>query len=249
MFLLLTSLLFLGEVAKARLKVTQLGGREELQFQPGEVSYQNIQQPLPTRQNRCPDVTCADPERSPLDPKDCSPSNCDNSQCKFRGCVHYGAFGPQWMPDPCTICSCHDRQELCTIIDCSADLECYGYPKRVKEGDCCETCDFGVPENECGVVPNGVKSLYTALGDKDCQTDVVVHGCNKQFVLGEDEKIYRCRPVETTQTHTLDQGCRNGVSEVTYADVSSCVKEEVSSWQIPQDLDFSPRKCNSYVEP
>ena len=230
--------------------VTRLGGERELKLSQSEVSYQQLvpseEKPQPTT---CPAPTCANPEKSSMHSDNCPPSDCDKSLCKFRGCVHYGAFGPQWMPDPCTICSCHGNQELCTAIECQENLECYGHPTRVKEGDCCPSCDFGVPEKECGVVPTGVKSLYAALGDKDCQTDVLIYGCDKEFILGEDGKIYRCRPVEETQTYALDQACSNGINQMTYLDVSSCVKEEISLWQLPQDYDFSPRECSYYVKP
>ena len=194
-------------------------------------------------------LTCADPEADPQYTGNCPPSNCDNSQCKFRGCVHFGAFGPQWMPDPCTICSCHDAQELCTEIKCEESLECYGYPSRVKEGECCPSCDYGVSENECGVIPAGVKSLYTALGDHSCQRDVLLYGCDKHYFRGKDGKYYQCRAVETVRTLDMGEECDANVHQVTYMDTERCNKEVVLPSELPQDLDLEPRSCALYVEP
>lgn len=194
-------------------------------------------------------LTCADPVTDPNHLGPCSPMNCDNSKCKFRGCVHYGAFGPQWMPDPCTICRCQLKREACTKIECAEGLECYGYPTGVKEGECCPSCDFGVPEGECGVIPTGYKSLYVALGDHNCQKDILLHGCNKNFIAGKDGKFYQCKPVMVAHTVEMDEDSTADIHQVMYNDTASCTKEEISPSELPQDLDFEPRKCAFYVDP
>lgn len=247
--LLIVSLWFVKESQARLMKVTPRDEltKESLGFNQNNLILekpQPIHKPEVQSTDECPSVTCADPEYGP---GDCS-SNCDKSRCKFKGCVHYGAFGPQWMPDPCTICSCNNREELCTKIECDDKLECYGYPSVVKEGDCCLSCDFGVADSECGVVPTGYKSLYVALGDQTCQKDVLLHGCDKHYIAGKDGKYYQCTPMETVHTVDMDQNhCENNVQHVTYMDTEHCVKREISPSELPQDIDFSPKSCAIFV--
>lgn len=246
------SLCFLRETTARLVEVIEIGEEREFRPSKGSLRFTNLepsQQNEDTSQNTesCPPLTCADPEYDSQQNGKCP--NCDNSMCMFRGCVHWGAFGPQWRPDPCTWCTCHAKRKLCTKIECDSYLECYGYPSRVKEGDCCPTCDFGVPEDECGVIPTGIKSLYTALGDYNCQKDVVLHGCNKEFIAGQDGKYYRCRPVKSLREIVMGEECYSGIQQVTYMDTDHCIKEEISSNELPQDLDFTPNSCAYYVEP
>ena len=252
--LLLVSLCFLSETTGRLLEVIERGGERELRLTKESVGHVN---PVPSQQTdsssqnkqSCPPVTCADPEDDPQHTGNCRYSNCGNSKCKFRGCVHFGAFGPQWMPDPCTICSCHKNEELCTEIECEDNTECYGYPSRVKEGDCCASCDFGVSDEECGVILTGTKSLYVALGDQSCQKDVVLHGCNKDYIAGKDGKFYQCRAEQSLHKQEMGEECCNSVHEVTYVDTDRCIKEEILPSELPQDLDFTPKSCAIYVEP
>ena len=246
------SLCFPRETTCRLLEAIEKGEERELRLSKESLKLTNLepnQQNEATSQNTqsCPQLTCADPEYDSQQNGNCP--NCDKSECKFRGCVHFGAFGPQWSPDPCTFCSCHRKRELCTKIECEDNLECYGYPSLVKEGDCCPTCDFGVPEDECGLIPTGIKSLYTALGDHSCLKDVVVHGCDKDFIAGKDGKFYRCRPMESLHHQEMGKECYNSVHQVTYMDIERCIKEEISSSELPQDLDFAPKSCAFYAEP
>ena len=253
--LLVLSLWLLTETRAKHLTVNQRGGDRE-----NKLTQESLILDLPSQQNdvqsddtdQCSQsLTCADPEADPKHIGTCPPTNCDNSKCKFRGCVHYGAFGPQWMPDPCTICSCHRKNEVCTKIECGESLDCYGYPTVIKEGECCPSCDFGVPENECGVIPTGYKSLYTALGDQSCQKEVLLHGCNKDYIAGKDGKFYQCKPVAKAHAHTLEtsEDCNADIYQVTYMDIVRCTKEEISPRELPQDLDFQPRRCTLYFDP
>ena len=164
------SLCLLTEIKAKNLRVNQRGelAQESLILDIKDFP-QPAQQKVPDRDECSQVLTCADPVTDPNHSGPCSSMNCDNSKCKFRGCVHYGAFGPQWMPDPCTICSCQLKKEACTKIECEEKLDCYGYSTGVKEGECCPSCDFGVAEGECGVIPTGYKSLYVALGDQNYQ--------------------------------------------------------------------------------
>ena len=251
--LAILSLCLLTEIKAKNLRVNQRGelAQESLILDIKDFP-RPAQQKVPQSEDReeCSQVlTCADPVTDPNHSGPCSSMNCDNSKCKFRGCVHYGAFGPQWMPDPCSICSCHLKREACTKIECEEKLDCYGYPTGVKEGECCPSCDFGVPEDECGVIPTGYKSLYAALGDQNCQKDVLLHGCNRNYIAGKNGKFYQCKPVITTHTVEMDKGCEADIHRVTYMDTARCTKEEISPSELPQDLDFEPRKCAFYVDP
>ena len=251
--LVVVSLCLLTETNAKYLRANQRG---ELTQESLILDIKNFQQPAQQNDVQSEDteecsqvLTCADPVTDPHHRGPCSSMNCDNSKCKFRGCVHYGAFGPQWMPDPCTICNCQLKREVCTKIECEESLECYGYPTGVKEGECCPSCDFGVPENECGVIPTGYKSLYTALGEQNCQKDVLLHGCNKNYIAGKDGKFYQCKPVIMTHTVEMGEDCKANIHQVTYTDTAHCTKEEISPDELPQDLDFEPRKCTFYVNP
>lgn len=194
-------------------------------------------------------LRCADPVTDPNYTGPCPSRNCDNSKCKFRGCVHYGAFGPQWMPDPCTICSCRLSKEFCSKIECEEKLECFGFPTMVKEGECCPSCDLRVAQSECGVIPTRYKSLYIALGDKNCQKDVLLHGCNKEFIAGKDGRFYQCTPESMVHTVEIGADCKAGIQNVTYKDIGRCTKKEISPRELPQDLDFEPRRCAYKIDP
>jgi hypothetical protein len=252
--LVVLSLCILTEIKAKNLRVNQRG---DLTQESLILDIKDFPQPAQQRDARSEDrdecsqqaLTCADPVSDPNHSRPgCSSMNCDNSKCKFRGCVHYGAFGPQWMPDPCTICSCQLKRESCTKIECEEKLECYGYPTGVKEGECCPSCDFGVPEDKCGMIPTGYKSLYAALGDQNCQKDVLLHGCNRKFIAEKNGKFYHCKPVVTTHAVEMGEGCKADIHQVTYMDTARCTKEEISPSELPQDLDFEPRKCAFYVD-
>lgn len=199
----------------------------------------------------CPPAFCEDPVLVSNSGKECP--SCEASRCKFRGCVHYGAFGPTWMPDNCTICRCENHQESCTTIECDERKECYGYPLVKKQGQCCEECDFGISKDDCGVMPEGTKSLYAALGDQSCQRDVVLHRCDKRFMFDRNEKKwYWCVPVMSVKSVSFKDNevdCRAGVKNVTYEDITACYKKEMSQSMIPQDYDPGVNDCNFYVQP
>ena len=194
----------------------------------------------PCNDNACPKVDCADPTW------DGCCSICNNSNCKLRGCVYYGAFGPTWRPDPCTVCSCIEGKEVCTNITCPS-LSCYGYPNMTRPHHCCPECDFGVARNECAPIPTSEKSLYVALGDESCQQDVVVHDCNKRFLF-RDGKWRICTPKEKIVSVRM-KGSRCPVKKVVYWDVKKCKERVAKSYEIPLDYDDDPDLCSVYVEP
>ncbi len=190
----------------------------------------------------CPPAECADPVYSP---DSCCPS-CESSNCRFRGCVHFGAFGPRWLPDSCTICSCLNGEERCTHIECTVP-QCFGYPTKVKKGECCPVCDFGIPEDECAPVPVSRKAMYVALGDESCLDEVTMHGCDKDFLL-RDGIIMKCVPSEKLMAHRFTQR-ECPVRKVTYKDVKGCEAKRASAAEIPEDLDLTPSECQLYFNP
>lgn len=85
--------------------------------QPHTSQEEEMQRSRETQRPDCPPLLCANP--TPHDPNT-SCQSCNESRCKFRGCVSLGAFGPTWMPDNCTVCSCDvaANEEVCVSIDC-----------------------------------------------------------------------------------------------------------------------------------
>ena len=190
--------------------------------------------PTVTRCNpsECPPAECADPEYST---DSCCPS-CQNSTCQFKGCVNFGAFGPQWRPNPCNICSCVNGQELCTQIECSTP-QCFGHPTTTREGECCPVCDFQIPDDVCGVVPVARKALYVALGDKSCREEVITYDCDKKFIK-KDGILMKCVPKKKLKSQLFTQsGCP--VRKVTFKDVKLCEPKQAN----PQDLELTSGDC------
>lgn len=175
----------------------------------------------------------------------CPCFHCPN--CTFRGCVRFGWTGPTWQPDPCTVCSCFNDEELCTRIQCPK-LECYGFPVVTRPRRCCPECDFGIAADQCGPIPIRNQSLYVALGDQQsCRADVVLHGCDKDLLL-KDGKIFKCVSKERLQSHTFERNCP--IRKVVYRDVRECRIREAKPYEIPQDdLGFDNNECALYIEP
>ena len=190
----------------------------------------------------CPgESNCADPEYQ----DGCCP-NCDKSNCKFRGCVHFGMF-PTWRPDPCTVCSCYRGNELCTNITCPS-ISCYGYPNVTRPHNCCPECDFGIARNECGVIPVSKNSLYIALGDDSSQQEVVMYDCDKQFVW-RNEKWHICTSKKKIKSVQMKDS-QSPIRQVVYKDVKECSLREAKLSEIPADYDPNPfDRCALYVEP
>lgn len=184
--------------------------------------------------DECPPPLCADAVR--VDGQCCE--TCDNSSCLYRGCVHFGAFGPQWYPDPCTLCGCHGGEEVCTEIVCDVP-ECFGFPLVTDPDACCPRCDFGIAEDKCAPVPVRNVSLYATLGDSSqCQYEVTIHECDKQFLL-KNGKVHQCigkkraKPIVTND-------CED-IRKVIVEDTTSC---RVRRPRAPiADLDLNPNLC------
>lgn len=184
----------------------------------------------------CPPVMCANPTYSE---ENCCGS-CEDSACRFRGCVHFGAFGPTWKPDPCTECRCNNGEETCTQIDCDAP-NCFGYPMRTRPGACCPECDFGLSDNACGRIPYKQMSLSVELENEQCVGLVTMHRCSKEFVW-RNGRWHRCVPKVRGKPHGFARNCT--VKRIIYNDVRSCQLREIGQDEIPADYDPSPHECS-----
>lgn len=181
---------------------------------------------------------------------------------RAKGCITTNAFGiMQWYPDPCTLCDCNG----CSEITCP-QLDCFGFPIVKKSGKCCPECDFGVSKYNCSVVPAKIKSLYVSLGDKSCQSDIIIHECSQRFGFDERGHLFCCVPFETHHTHKLTQELQEftGIYKIGYLDIGKCKKqsfdsltpEEIANFllhQLPQDVPVGregnnglPQRCVEY---
>lgn len=182
----------------------------------------------------CPPTHCSDPRS--VDGECCQ--TCTNSSCVWKGCVHFGVFGPQWYPDPCTICGCFNGEEVCSDIVCD-EPKCFGYPLKKDPDACCSQCDWGIADDECAPIPAANVSLYTTLGDDiQCHDEVVMHECDKS-ILVKDGRTFECRPRKRAKP-VLMNDCRD-VRKVIYEDVTSCHLRR--SRRIAVDFDPNPTLC------
>ncbi len=160
----------------------------------------------------CPRPLCANPVTPP---GECCP-NCDDSNCKFEGCVNFDDFGPRWQPNPCRICRCDNErnEQFCAIIDCffpTSEEDCFGYPVVTKPGDCCPSCDFGTPEIGCHVVPQLFSQRnITVTQNKgyksSCSTEVRKSTCDKIGFEFRGKK-FRCDPISRYRVVRFKKDC------------------------------------------
>lgn len=168
-----------------------------------QTTGRNVSHPRPCDRDRCPIPTCANPDFS----VDTCCGSCSQSKCIFRGCVQYGAFGPTWWPNPCKSCQCtSEGLEDCITENCSRtsnnQCETLGYRIVRPPGACCPKCDYGIPSNSCVPVRAKKENLTVSIGKSKCEIEVVLHGCDKQFVL-RDGSHYYCQPVKQNRAIKL----------------------------------------------
>jgi len=162
--------------------------------------------------------------------------SCDHSQCKYEGCLYYGAFFTSWKPDPCTHCYCQGGFKYCTTNFCNEELDCYGYPKVKRPGKCCEECDFGDSEDACSLIPVRYEP-YKYDTSVSC-SKVVKHDCDKLFVYSEG-KYYRCLGNPGYSKASNSPGCEE--EEGWYGDITECQQKEVTDFSfMPADYDPNP---------
>ena len=210
-------------------------------FLLGELSlHYSLSHSLSKRQVTNCYTRCPDPKKAWNNP--CG--TCDHSQCKYEGCVYYGAFYVYWMPDPCTKCFCENGKKNCYRTQCASELDCYGYPKVRRSGKCCEECDFGVSDSACGLIP--VSSIrHNGTDTRGTCSKVVVHGCNKHYIFIDkldftytDDKWYECINQPGYSRARDSPGC--GHMRGKYRDTTSCVQREIDSRDMPMDYDSNP---------
>jgi len=164
--------------------------------------------------------------------------SCDHSQCRYEGCVYHGAFYSYWIPEPCSKCYCINNIKQCYLKECPENLDCYGYPKVIRPGKCCEECDFGDSELACSLIPVSSKRHNGKDTRGSCKR-VVMHDCNRRYVYA-DGKWYSCTS-HAGYTGVRDSpGCRHMRGR--YRDNVSCRQHEIKdSRSIPSDYDPYPQ--------
>ena len=188
--------------------------------------------------DQCPTPLCADPAR--VDGQCCE--TCENSSCRFSGCVHFGAFGPQWYPTPCSLCRCFDGERVCSATICPP-LECFGFPLTRDPDACCPRCDWGIAADECAPIPVRNVSLYAVLGDgPQCRREVTMHDCDKRFLLKGGE-IREC--VGRKRAKPIVMGDCEDIRKIILEDTTQCIVRKPRQ-PIP-DLDLNPKQCDLRV--
>ena len=181
----------------------------------------------------CPRPLCTNPV---LVEGECCPS-CKNSQCKFEGCVQFlgepGSRTVQWKPDGCSTCVCADDHALCYALGCpprypTSDDPCFGRPQVTSPSECCATCDYGIPDDKCAVVPD-YSLTYLELGveeyqsyDSGCSVVLTFHRCDKRGYMDENGQRYQCNPVIGQLSRKLSGGSCGALTELAYEDVVKC---------------------------
>ncbi len=172
----------------------------------------------------CQKPLCANPVTPP---GKCCPS-CDNSQCKFGGCVQFEPGNRvQWKPDPCTTCSCFQNQTVCAAIGCAGPPgpdPCFGRPLTsvgFRPSVCCPRCDFGVPEQACRAVPSKRRSFSLNHGGGTCTGSVIERQCDKIGFRKRGRK-FRCVPVRRTRSVSLKGPNCSPFTKLLYKNVIYC---------------------------
>ena len=201
----------------------------------------------------CPRPLCADPV---IPEGECCPS-CENSQCQFEGCVQFlgqpGSKTVQWKPDGCTTCVCADGQTQCYALGCppmhpsSLDLCVDGSLTVTSPTECCASCDYGILEDECAVVPD--YSLTYQLGveeyESGCSVELTFHHCDKRGYMDDQGRRFQCNPVVRQHSVKLNDnsgsvtGSCGALTELAFNDVVRCVPTR------NENLDVG---CDIYVE-
>lgn len=157
----------------------------------------------------CSRALCADPV---IPPGECCPS-CENSSCKFEGCVNFLSDGRvQWQPDPCVTCFCVDNSTICGSIGCRPlrEEDCFGFPVVTKPGECCLSCNFSIPARRCAAVPQVFSQRNITVTEErnpnSCSRQIVKRTCDKVDFRAFGRK-FRCAPVQGGRFVRFDRMC------------------------------------------
>ena len=168
----------------------------------------------------CPEVACADPVYN----TDTCCLNCSHSSCQFQGCVRYNGHGPSWSPSNCCECFCLDGETRCYSLDTGcAPLYCeeFGFTEILE--DCCPSCDYGVPEDECRLVPVRNQTVTFLSGGIPCQKEVTLHDCDKRVARTTEGLYYQCLGLHTIMVAIPFPECPQQQAHP-YIDVQSCYR-------------------------
>ena len=159
---------------------------------------------------RCGRPLCVNPTYKP---GACCPS-CEDDVCKFRGCVVNASAGI-WKPDHCTTCRCASNGTAISCVGTPCGVfNCSGRRLRTVPGNCCPTCDYGIPDRKCGVVPHKKRSIIVRRGSKLITTTIILHKCDKSFIKKRN-KILSCVP-------KYGKRIKQGQPNIKYWDVIRC---------------------------
>jgi len=169
-------------------------------------------QPLDCGAVQCPRPLCA----NPVTPDgECCPS-CENSNCKFQGCVNIINGEASWKPDPCSTCFCRDNEMLCGIKGCRPLTQeaCLGFPVIQRPDRCCQSCDFGKPDLGCFAIAGLTASSNITVSETDklgsvrepCSAEVPRYMCDK-IGFRYRGRNFRCEPVMRFSYVRFEDGC------------------------------------------
>ena len=161
----------------------------------------------------CRRPLCADPV---IPPGECCPS-CENSSCKFEGCVNFLSDGRvQWQPaDPCITCFCINNSTVCLAVGCRLlrEEDCFGFPVVTKPGECCPSCNFSIPARRCAAVPQVFSQRNITVTEEG--NSITTNSCSRQIVKRTCDKVgfrafgrkFRCAPVQGKRFVRFDRMC------------------------------------------
>lgn len=148
-----------------------------------------------TCESDCRTVRCARPlcTNPTYKPGACCPT-CDDDVCKFIGCVS-STSNDTWQPNQCTRCRCSSDGEslVCLGTPCQFQNCSGGRPFRTVPGNCCPTCDYGIPDKKCGVAPVEERTITIRRNSRRITITITLHQCDKPFVK-RGGKIFSCVP-------------------------------------------------------
>ena len=196
---------------------------------------------------KCARPLCADPV---IPEGECCPS-CENSQCLFKGCVQFlgepGSPTVQWKPNGCGTCICADGHALCFGFSCPPVYSpsrdpCFGRPQTTSPTECCNVCDYGVPEDECAVVPDHSLTYRLGLEGSGCSVDLTFHHCDKRGYMDKSGRRFQCssvmgeRSVKLRGNSDSVTGSCHALTELSYVDVVRCVPRRNDDLNVGCDL-------------
>ena len=133
--------------------------------------------------------------------------------CVAYECVNFLPHGRvRWAANPVCQCDIERNQPFCFIIDCFAPTkeQCFGRSVVTRPNECCTSCNFRIPNNRCGLVPQlfGQRNITVGASNtaKECSEEVVSRGCDK-IGFRSGNKRFRCQAVKGKRLVRFDENC------------------------------------------